>query len=147
MLAVVGTIMLGDGDSDDEPEGGKQKKKKKNKKEKKHKASQMTNVVGGAGLNQGLVNVTVYGSDDDDDDSRLQPPSRRGTGRKAGKEFHGLAKVDLTIPLREEEVMPERKHRVVPERPTEVTQQFVDASIPTKSKKRIVVAWTVCFER
>ena len=130
-----GTIMLGDGDSDDEPEDVKQKKKKRKKKEKKHKAS--------GDVNQGLVNMTIYGSDDDDDDDddddvRLQPASRRVHGRKAGKEFNGLAKVDLTMPLREDEVMPERKHRVVPERQLETTQGFTDTpspGFPTRAKE------------
>ena len=134
-----GTIMLGDGDSDDDAEVEVGKKKKK-KKKKKHKASQFTSLESAPSLDQGLANVAVYGSDDDDDDDdiRLPPPNRRAAGRKGtpGKEFHGLAKVDLTMPLREDEVMPERKHHVVPERSPEAVQQFADTPTRTKEKKK-----------
>lgn len=52
----------------------------------------------------------VFDSDDDGEDTKTS--RRKGSNR----EFAGLAKVDLTTPLREDEVMPQRTHRVVPER-------------------------------
>ena len=60
----------------------------------------------------GLTNVTIYTSDDDDDDEEDHPKRKSA----ASKEFEGLAKVDLTTPLREDEVMPERQHHVVLDR-------------------------------
>jgi hypothetical protein len=56
------------------------------------------------------LDVHVYGSNDEDEDSE-RPIARK---KAPNKEFEGLAKVDLTTPLREDEVMPERKHRDVP---------------------------------
>lgn len=118
-----GVIQLGDadGDTDDEEKDKGQKKRKKKKKEKKQQpngqAVDFGAIFGDNGMNQGQrQKVTVYDSDDDADDAPSHNP--RGRGRRGGppKEFQGLAKVDLTMPLREDEVMPERKHRVVPER-------------------------------
>jgi AP-3 complex subunit delta-1 len=127
-----GTIELGDVDSDEDVDGGKQKRRKhKKKKLKKQKA----NHIGGLAMEQGFGNVTVYGSDDDGDDEVKESTPRY---RKPGREFDSLAKVDLTMPLREDEVMPERKHRVVPEKPTEVAQprQFSDQQKAMKAKKK-----------
>ena len=71
-----------------------------------------------------MPNVRVYTSDDDKDD--LPIPGKKKT---TGKEFEGLAKVDLTTPLREDEVMPERRHHVVPEWRVE------DPALSKKNKK------------
>jgi AP-3 complex subunit delta-1 len=112
-----GAIELGDGDSDDEEDAARNKKKKKKKKEKKAKAaSPAANVFDQQALNQSFGSVTVYDSEDEDDEPARVPPSSKRGGRKSGKEYSGLAKVDLTMPLREDEVMPERKHHVVAER-------------------------------
>lgn len=100
-----GTIQLPDSDNDnDNSAPSRHKKKKKEKKGKKMKS----------------VSVSVpdefvlYDSDNDDDENNQQHLISK---RRPGKEFEGLARVDLTTPLREDEVMPERKHRVVPDRP------------------------------
>lgn len=133
-----GAIQLDDEDEAEEADG----KKKKKKKEKKHKHP-MVQIPPGTMDSIGQVfgnNVAIYGSDDDEDDVRINP-TRRTQGRKGGhgKEFNSLAKVDLTMPLREDEVMPERKHRVVPERSTEVaiaTAAAVDNLHPIPKKKK-----------
>ena len=133
-------IQLGAIDSDEEggvvSKRGKKKKKKdkdKKKKDKKMKKKKKKNVWEERETGDSLAmkadamsifggDVTVYRSDDEssdkldsaeeeDDDGRGEPRN----GIKEGEEFEGLAKVDLTIPLAPDEVMPERKHREVPE--------------------------------
>ena len=66
----------------------------------------------------------VFDSDDDGDDTKAS--RRKGSNR----EFASLAKVDLTTPLRDDEVMPQRTHRVVPERKQKAEKK------PKKSKKK-----------
>ena len=114
-----GMIELGDAEESDDEDVKKSKKKKKHK--KKSKGSTSTGNAASSHDNLGMLTpalgaVTLYDSDDEDDDD--EPRRLRGPNRKAkpGKEFSGLAAVDLTQPLREDEVMPERKHRVVPDR-------------------------------
>ncbi|KAL3909482.1 MAG: hypothetical protein SGILL_008071, partial [Bacillariaceae sp.] len=131
-----GTIQLGD---DDDADGAEDRKKKKKKKDRKHK--HQVDIVPQAALGSMMgsgfgQNVTVYTSDDDEEDDVRIPPSRRGKGKGAGKEFSGLAKVDLTTPLGEDEVMPERKHRVVPERSAPAATGFTDAPPPKHKKKK-----------
>lgn len=120
-----GTIQLLDSDVD-EPSGGRKLKKK----QKKHKRSKETSKSGaGEGLmtfgessvptpfSRNAEPMAVYESEDDDDDGGGDGRgSRAGRPKGLGKEFASLARVDITTPLREDEVMPERKHRVVPER-------------------------------
>ena len=118
-----GNILLGDDDEvEDEP--SKKKKKKKDKKQKPSTLASM-NVVG-----QGFGNMAIYESEDDEDDNILLQPAKRNGGRRKGSELNGLAKVDLSAPLREDEVFLERKHRVVPERERE------PEAAPAKSKKK-----------
>jgi len=102
-------ILLGD---DDEIEEAPSKKKKK-KKDKKHKASAQAEINN---LGQGFRSIAIYESDDEDGDDPFQPMKNVG-GRRKGSELNGLANVDLSAPLREDEVFLERKHRVVPDRP------------------------------
>lgn len=141
-----GVIQLGDAEGDSEEDDGAnngRKKRKKKKKDKKEKVSgqdiDFGLIFGGNGVNPGpSAKVTLYDSDDDADDTPSHNP--RGRGRRTGptKEFQGLAKVDLTMPLREDEVMPERKHRVVPERSTmgveqpQVAGQYSDEIVAQK---------------
>ncbi|KAG7362250.1 adaptin N terminal region-domain containing protein [Nitzschia inconspicua] len=128
-----GAIQLGDEDEDDA--NGKKKKKKKKEKKQKHEIHippDAMSLMTGPTFGQ---NVTIYSSDDEDDaDVRLPPGRRAGKKGAAGKEFSSLAKVDLTMPLRDDEVMPERKHRVVPDRPA-YAGGAVD-SVPQKHKKK-----------
>jgi AP-3 complex subunit delta-1 len=134
-----GAIQLED---DDETEEAHDKKKKKKKKDKKYKVAVQMPPSGMNPMGQGFGNnVTIYTSDDEDDDDDRLRLSRRSGGRKGtqAKEFSGLAKVDLTMPLREDEVMPERKHRVVPEKPTQPAPGYAPedpASGKHKKKKK-----------
>ena len=135
-----GVIELGDGDSDDEEDVARKKKKKKKKEKKSSKSNPTADVYDNRILNQafeGGNNVTVYDSDDDDDVgiARVPPHSRRPGGKK-GKEYSGLAKVDLTMPLREDEVMPERKHHVVAERTQVETTPTHNPSDRKQKKKK-----------
>ncbi len=118
-----GMIQLGDaeGDSEDEDAENGPKKRKKKKKDKKVKSNghdvDLSAFFGDSGENQGTSQrATVYDSDDDVDEIPSQNAKGRGRRGTTTKEFQGLAKVDLTMPLREDEVMPERKHHVVQER-------------------------------
>jgi AP-3 complex subunit delta-1 len=129
--------ILGD---DDDVENIDAKKKKKKKKGGKQKTGVNGMQQSKNSIEQGFENMTIYESEDedDDDDIRLQQSKRSG-GRKVGtgKELNSLANVDLSLPLREDEVMLERKHRVVPERPTEIAPpETVMEPLPTKSKKK-----------
>lgn len=131
-----GAIQLGDGDSDEEQAAVRHKKSKKKKKQKQQTVD-VLNVFGAkSGALGATNNATVYISDDDDDDNLLRT-NGPGQSRKGltSREFHGLAKVDLTMPLRDDEVMPERKHRVVPERTNEIPQPESEPPT-TKSKKK-----------
>jgi AP-3 complex subunit delta-1 len=145
MTSRFGMIQLGEGESEDDDAAGDKGKRKKKKKEKKKKtaghAVDLGAIFGGndsRATNTGQAQpITVYTSDDDDDD---MPVTVRNSSRnRPGKEFQGLANVDLTMPLREDEVMPERRHRVVP---APASQGFKDApdSLPepkaSKSKKK-----------
>jgi AP-3 complex subunit delta len=126
-----GTIQLVD--SDDELASADRKKKKKEKKAKRS-ASDGMNLMDFNSTN-GNPGETVYESDDEDDDGK---DGRRASGRAThglrcksqNKEFDGLARVDLTTPLREDEVMPERRHREVPFRAA------FDPDAEAKTKKR-----------
>ncbi|KAL3945881.1 MAG: hypothetical protein SGBAC_000032 [Bacillariaceae sp.] len=135
-----GTIQLGDVDSDEEVAGEK-KKKPKHKKKKKHSKNQAQ-----SSLNTSFDTnaFAVYGSDDDEDNNLIGGAMRSSTNggqRTIGNEFDSLAKVDLTKPLREDEVMPERRHRVVPEtapsaQPFSGPPQLMDEGSTKKSKKK-----------
>lgn len=129
-----GAIELGDLDSDEEAgEEMQRKRHKKKKKQKKQKAGQIPALPEDLGFNQAFGAITVYGSDDEEDNEVLGQAANR---KPAGREFDGLAKVDLTMPLREDEVMPERKHRVVPERPLDIPTQPLDETKQHKVKKK-----------
>ena len=130
-----GTIQLGDS-GDDEP-GQEGKKKKKKKKGKKGKVAEMgaADVAMFASLDTSTTRpvvkaVTMYESDEDDDDDDVLLSMSATKKRSASKEFAGLASVDLTTPLREDEVMPRFEHRTVPQRPSE------PASKSQKKKKK-----------
>ena len=141
-----GTIQLGDS-GDEHPSGGRRQKKKKEKKMKRSKAKGSSHAGGGEGLlpfgesstpapfSSNTQPMTVYASDDDDDIDT--PGSLAGRRMGAGKEFDGLARVDLTTPLREDEVMPERKHHVVAEHSAEAPSMSAkDKKKAKKNKKK-----------
>lgn len=113
-----GMIQLSD--SDGEAEISAKRKKKKKKKEKRSDGSQATTSVDTYSnlMSAGATGVAVYDSEDEDDQVLHSFSARPKNGKRSNAEkgFEGLARVDLTEPLREDEVMPERQHRVVPER-------------------------------
>jgi len=81
--------------------------------------------------------VTVYDSDESDSGLRHAPTHTKSAAKKRpGKEFASLAKVDLTEPLREDEVMPERKHRVVPETPMTTQNESKKGKKDKKESKK-----------
>ena len=120
---IFGAIQLVDSD------GGSDLPKKTKKKKKKKKHSEQETLDAEADKAYGLFTdaapIEVYHSDDDEDAAAAVPQIKQG---KKG-EFLGLSQVDLTTPLREDEVMPERRHHVVPER-------TVESRAPPKSKKK-----------
>jgi len=134
-LAQFGMIQLLDSDEDAASISSKKKKKKKKSRKEKRRGDSTaiathentTTIVGDA--------VAVY--DSDDDDEPLQAFSARPKGASkfaAGKEFAGLAQVDLTEPLREDEVMPERRHRIVPDRPAH--DRIMDEKTASKKERK-----------
>lgn len=123
-----GMIQLSDSEDDDVGHSGNTKGKPK-KEKKKRKGKQHQPVPFFSTENSNETGVAVYESDEDDIESFQAEGRPHGRMRKKnpGREFAGLAKVDLTAPLREDEVMPERKHRVVPEK-------TIDGNVPSKEK-------------
>ena len=147
----LGIIQLPDDDGEEETAiNDKKSKKKKKKKDRKSEAAfsndQMNQAFGPMDLsgfgNQATASPSVaessapaiLNSDDDEDDA---PGSNNGFGgrarKKANKEFAGLSKVDITKPLREDEVLPAPKHYEVPERGA-APAAFEE---PKKSKKEL----------
>ena len=131
-----GTIQLLDSD-DENPRNGSKPKRKKDKKVKSTSAK----LKGGMPLQTA---VTVYESDDEDSDDllRMTRGSSAISARRKGpsKEFEGLAKVDLTTPLREDEIMPERRHRVVPDRMVKEKRNDKKEKKTKKNKKQSLSA-------
>jgi AP-3 complex subunit delta len=135
-----GAIELGDGESDGEANETKhRKKKKKKKKGTMHEAGFGVDVAFGARnldmSSTGNNGVTIYNSEEEDEEGNSNKPSMQGHSSKKtkpGKEFSGLAKVDLTMPLRDDELMPERTHYVVPDR----SDQALNGTNPIKPKKK-----------
>lgn len=126
-------IQLDDSDNDSEV------RKKVKKKEKKSRKVQDFNMLLNATTPQGMLGihqpVQVYDSDEGEEilnGSGMAGKKPRSRNKGHTKEFAGLAQVDLTAPLRDDEVMPERKHRIVPDR--SVTSD-VQISKPAKEKK------------
>lgn len=127
--------------SDDENVGNEKSKRKKSK--KKDRKKKKVDSLNDADLNvftdeqNALENTVLESEDDDDDDDTLdifapnQPHANKKGQNKTGKEFASLANVDLTAPLREDEVMPINTHRKVPER-----RQIFAETKPTKKKKK-----------
>ena len=114
---------------DNEAEDSRSKKKKKKKQKHKATAQGSLNILG-----QGFGDMTIYESEDDDDGDIQLKPVRRTGGRGNGTELSGLAQVDLSEPLRDDEVFLERKHRVVPEKQAEASP--IDNSKSKKKKKK-----------
>ena len=124
-----GTIQLSDSDED---AGHRKQKKKKDKKAKRVDAASMFDPMAfenRLSLDGDMLATThqlIQHVDDDDDED--VGPSLALKKKGASKVFSGLARVDLTTPLREDEFIPEPKHRVVPVRKPEAK--------PAKSGKK-----------
>uniref|UniRef100_A0A7S1ZTK9 Clathrin/coatomer adaptor adaptin-like N-terminal domain-containing protein n=1 Tax=Ditylum brightwellii TaxID=49249 RepID=A0A7S1ZTK9_9STRA len=152
-----GTIQLVDGDdSDDDTHGRHKKKKKKHKKDKKQRKKDDIGLSFGdadfaalSGATEkaksiphataALADLTVYSSEDDgdnDDNLLSMKPSAASKRGARSNEFKGLAKVDLTTPLRDDEVMPRNEHRVVPEKTVEEEESLGEEHGKKKKKKR-----------
>ena len=140
-----GEIQLGASESDDDGtrKGGSEsvrskgrKKRNKMKKKKERKTDDSISMKEDA---MSIFNGSaVYQSDEEANEDELEE-QRSTRFIEGGREFEGLAKVDLTTPLAPDEIMPERKHREVPEHSTEVTYRKVKkdkAKTKTKTKKR-----------
>ena len=159
-----GVIQLGDDDGDEHDQNhhaGKHSKKDKKKNKKKSKES--TSTFNDADLAMfttgGLASTTgssaapsataassdspfaVYHSDEEEvgfqEGNLLHLSPAKRPPRKSdpsGREFAGLAQVDLTKPLEPDEVMPVRTHRQVPDR--SVMTGYVKQDQPKKEKKK-----------
>lgn len=139
-----GTIQLLDsGDEGDEETDMKRKKKKKKAKKTSKSAdttladmSIFSNPGPAAPVVSSIKNtpMSVMFDDDDEDDDRdnllgiLNNTSKRTPS--------GLAAVDLTTPLGEDEKMPERKHRVVPEKRNQNAHVQAEKQAKAKKKKK-----------
>ena len=125
-----GAISLLDDGDDDESRRTKKKKKKKSKRDVQGGANGAAAAsIGAADLaifaatdaqtNRPAIggDVTMYDSagDDGDDDDDVLLSIGKTKKRSTSREFAGLASVDLTTPLREDETMPTFEHRTVPE--------------------------------
>jgi AP-3 complex subunit delta len=105
-------------DSDEEGDLRATKRKKKERKKVKH--IQTTKSQGNSSQ--------VLACESDEDDNLVMTHNRSQKAR-ISKDFAGLASVDLTTPLGDDEVMPKREHRQVPQRPS------ADKVIKKKAKK------------
>jgi AP-3 complex subunit delta len=127
-------------DSDEEGESPRQRKKEKKKKRSKHQDIPLSaNAVYLRSTLAKTDSMEVYDSDDDQEDffKTTGPRGKHGGSKSRVTEFSDLAQVDLTSPLREDEVMPERKHRVVPSRASErAPTTSISRKINKKSKKQ-----------
>mmetsp|Transcript_10736 Transcript_10736/g.16427 ORF Transcript_10736/g.16427 Transcript_10736/m.16427 type:complete len:1219 (+) Transcript_10736:101-3757(+) len=119
--AKFGTIQLL-GSEDEEENLALRKKRKKDKKRKKQKPAKDFGI-------SNAPTMAVYDSGDDDDDNYAFSSNK--TKSAISKDFLGLASVDLTKPLAEDEIMPKREHRQVPQKPA-----IVGGSRDVKKKKR-----------
>jgi len=121
-----GAIQLLDdgGFSDDDDKGKHSGKKGKKKRGKKKNSSSSRSVRSGK---SGIGSNMVYDSDDN---------TEKGPKTRVGKEFAGLAMVDLTAPLRKDEVIRERTHRQVPDKRLERPKKENKSKKALKSKKK-----------
>lgn len=123
-----GAIQLGDSDDDStKDEKMKKKKAKKEKKEKRPYPLSYFDTATSSMFEPSKTTMEIYSSDDDDNEGQNTANRRKGPG----KEFAGLAQIDLTTPLRDDEIMPERKHHVVADR------SHTDQPTSFKAKKEI----------
>mmetsp|Transcript_3330 Transcript_3330/g.4441 ORF Transcript_3330/g.4441 Transcript_3330/m.4441 type:complete len:1330 (+) Transcript_3330:204-4193(+) len=132
-----GAIQLVDSDGgESDKHNGKKKRKKKDKRRKKDLSDMDLELFSGANntFKPKSVNPTVLiDSDDDDDDEPIAAMYRgklKAPSSMRAEDFDSLAQIDLTTPLRDDEVMPKHEHRVVPDR------SVVEVAESTKKKKK-----------
>eukprot|EP00546_Thalassionema_frauenfeldii_P008846 CAMPEP_0178909936 /NCGR_PEP_ID=MMETSP0786-20121207/8812_1 /TAXON_ID=186022 /ORGANISM="Thalassionema frauenfeldii, Strain CCMP 1798" /LENGTH=831 /DNA_ID=CAMNT_0020582119 /DNA_START=128 /DNA_END=2623 /DNA_ORIENTATION=- len=122
--AKFGTIQLLGSDDEEEDIPAAKKKRKKEKKRKKQKPAKDVGSL--------TVPTTALYDDDEDDDDNYVLSSKSNNKSSISKDFAGLASVDLSKPLGEDDViMPKREHRQVPQKPV-----IAEESPDTKKKKK-----------
>lgn len=140
-----GTIQLDESDSDQEKQ---KKRKKKAKKRDKEMAPIDLELLTGFGNGSAqprhhAIQASIIDSDDDDDDDDDEDVlnlrskrilSKSGTATNING-FENLAMVDLTTPLREDEVMPISEHRQVPNKASD-SKLFVEPGVKKKKKEK-----------
>jgi len=138
------TIQLIDNDSDDS-NGAKKRKKKKKGRNKNADTSGDVGALAGFGTSVSSIQnsrlkipsfqQSLIESDDDDDDHEPRLAKLRIKDKEANlSSKKNLANIDLTTPLREDEVIPEPKHRAVPEHHP-LTSRSEEAAVRKKHKK------------
>lgn len=137
------TIQLVDNESDDSRTAKKNKRKKKNKKKNADPTLDLELLSGlgpsaasipNARTKLPSVRQSLIDSDEDDDEETPNLASLRAKEKVSyPSSKHKLANIDLTTPIREDELIPEPRHRVAPERPPVVSN--VEKS-PTRKKKK-----------
>jgi len=110
------------------------KKKKKKVKQKKNKKNKADDALNNMFPNVSGDHVAFYGSDDEEEYVGQAQLSARKTG--VGKEFLGLAMVDLTTPLGDDEVMPKSEHRQVPSKSMVREDNISSKKSTTRTKGR-----------
>ena len=136
-----GTIQLGDSDGEDSNNVKKKKRKKKTKKATKMGASDLEFLAGMVATEASSGNRIATSehdiiNSDDEDDVPVLAASRNNRKQAPGSKKNVLAAIDLTMPLREDEFIPEPKHRVVPERVQDPPPTEADDSNRGKKKKK-----------
>lgn len=140
-----GTIQLLDSDGDDFVSKKLPDKKKKKKKDKKHKTNmEAADLAMFGGMNtsskgETKVDLGIFDSDEDDDDGEKSIASQQfndSTSKGRLKGFEGLAQIDLTTPLRDDEVMPKNEHRVVTEKREDGVERKKEKRKKAKSSKK-----------
>ena len=131
-----GTIQLLDSGDDEELETNKKSKKKKNKKPRKTEMGMADMAIFAHPTPSSAfvpttnfpVSVMFDDAEEEGEEENLLTMPRT----KSKKGSSGLAAVDLTTPLGEEDILPERKHRVVPDKSR---QAKAEVDKPAKKKK------------
>ena len=127
-------------DSDGGNNAKKKKRKKKSKKTDKLIAAADLEFLTGMGNSNNSTNVSVaqdsiMDSDDGGDNEPTLILSRRvDKHQKSTSKMNGLAGIDLTTPLRDDEYIPKPKHHVVSER--RISEQPAAKAAPRSGKKK-----------
>jgi AP-3 complex subunit delta-1 len=139
------TIQLLDNESDDSRTAKKSKRKKKSKKKDAASAIDLQFLSGLGSSTPSIpstrselpnVKQSLIDSDEDDDDEAPNLAALRAKEKVSyPSSKHKLANIDLTTPLREDELIPEPRHRVAQERPL-ATSNLEEPTARKKKKKK-----------